>query len=36
MNRFEVLEKIRKNGLYLSDVDEIYKKDKEVVIAAVQ
>ena len=36
MNRFEILERVRKNGYYLKYVDEIYKKDKEVVLAAVK
>ena len=36
MNIIEVLEKVRKNGLDLKFVDEIYKKDKKIVIEAVK
>ena len=35
MDRLKVLVKVKKNGILLREVDEIYKKDKEIVLAAV-
>ena len=36
MDRLEVLEKVKMKGRQLKDVDEIYKNDKEIVLAAVK
>ena len=36
MNRLKVLEKVKRNGISLRNVDEIYKNDKVIVLAAVK
>ena len=36
MDRLKVLVKVKRNDISLKDVDEIYKNDKEIVLAAVK
>ena len=36
MDRLELLEIVRENGMSLGAVDEIYKNDKEIVLTAIK